>query len=353
MKIPTTPFGSSGHHSTRCIFGGTALSRASQEEADRTLELLLRYGINHIDTAAGYGDSELRIAPWMRRHRHRFFLATKTGERSAAGAREQLERSLQRLQVERVDLIQLHSLTEPEDWHRALGSGGALEALIRAREEGLVRYIGVTGHGVTVARMHLNALQRHPFDAVLLPLNLPMFRIPEYAADFRELRELCRQRGVAVQTIKAIARRRWTGSRAPPSHLVRAARRPAGHRRRRALGPGTRGRFPEHRRRHDPAAAHPRCGRALQPRRRQPCRGGRRRGRASADAAAVHRRPERDLTRRGGARRLDSAASAAHCCALESHPSGPHRYPLTAARSRTTSSRSTWKRRRTRASACR
>ena len=215
MTITTTPFGSTGHHSTRCIFGGTALSRASQEEADRTLELLLQYGINHIDTAAGYGDSELRIAPWMRRHRDRFFLATKTGERSAAGAREQLERSLRRLQVERVDLIQLHSLTEPEDWHQALGSGGALEALIRARAEGLVRYIGVTGHGVTVARMHLNALQRHPFDAVLLPLNYPMLQIPEYAADFRELRELCRQRGVALQTIKAIARRRWTGSERP------------------------------------------------------------------------------------------------------------------------------------------
>ena len=215
MTIPTTPFGSTGHHSTRCIFGGTALSRASQKEADRILELLLKYGINHIDTAAGYGDSELRIGPWMRRHRDRFFLATKTGERSAAGAREQLERSLQRLQVERVDLIQLHSLTEPDEWEQALGRGGALEALIRAREEGLARYIGVTGHGVTVARTHLNALQRHPFDAVLLPLNYPMFQLPEYAADFRELRELCRQRGVAVQTIKAIARRRWTGSERP------------------------------------------------------------------------------------------------------------------------------------------
>ena len=215
MTIPTAPFGSTGHLSTRCIFGGTALSRASQEEADGTLELLLQYGINHIDTAAGYGDSELRIGPWMRRHRDRFFLATKTGERSAAGAREQLERSLQRLQVERVDLIQLHSLTEPDEWEQALGSGGALEALIRARDEGLARYIGVTGHGVTVARTHLNALLRHPFDAVLLPLNYPMFQIPEYAADFRELRELCRQRGVAVHTIKAIARRRWTGSERP------------------------------------------------------------------------------------------------------------------------------------------
>ena len=215
MTIPTIPFGSTGHLSTRCIFGGTALSRASQEEADRTLEVLLRYGINHIDTAAGYGDSELRIGPWMRRHRDRFFLATKTGERSASGARAQLERSLDRLQVDHVDLIQLHSLTEPDEWQQALGSGGALEALIQARDEGLARYIGVTGHGVTVARTHLNALQRHSFDAVLLPLNYAMSRIPEYAADFNELRKLCRRRGVAVQTIKAIARRRWTGSARP------------------------------------------------------------------------------------------------------------------------------------------
>ena len=217
MSIPTIPFGSTGHLSTRCIFGGTALSRASQEQADRTLEVLLRYGINHIDTAAGYGDSELRIAPWMRRHRDRFFLATKTGERSADAARAQLERSLRRLQVDHVDLIQLHSLTEPDEWQQALGSGGALEALIRAREEGLARSIGITGHGVTVARSHLDALERHPFDAVLLPLNYPMYRIPQYAADFEELRQECRRRGVAVQTIKAIARRRWTGSARPHS----------------------------------------------------------------------------------------------------------------------------------------
>jgi len=212
MSIPTIPFGSTGHRSTRCIFGGAALSRASQEDADRTLAVLLRYGINHIDTAAGYGDSELRIAPWMRNHRGRFFLATKTGERGADGARAQLERSLQRMQVDHVDLIQLHGLTEPDEWRQALAGGGALEALVRAREEGLARYIGITGHGVTVARSHLEALERHPFDAVLLPLNYPMNQIPEYAADFEELRQECRRRGVAVQTIKAIARRRWTGS---------------------------------------------------------------------------------------------------------------------------------------------
>ena len=297
MTIPTIPFGSTGHLSTRCIFGGTALSRASQEEADRTLEVLLHYGIDHIDTAAGYGDSELRIGPWMRRHRDRFFLATKTGERSAAGARAQLERSLQRLQVDQVDMIQLHSLSEPDEWQQALGSGGALEALIQARDEGLARYIGITGHGVTVARTHLNALQRHPFDAVLLPLNYPMYRIPEYAADFEELRALCRERGVAVQTIKAIARRRWTGSARPHPHLVRAAGRPAGHRRRGALGAGPRRRVPEHGRRHEPAAAYPRRRHALRRRRRrQPRHGGRRGGRTPADAAAVHRRPERDLT---------------------------------------------------------
>ena len=206
------PFGRTGHVSSRCLFGGVAIARVSQEVADRTLELLLEYGVNHIDTAAGYGDAELRIGPWMRSHRDRFFLATKTGERTGGAARAQLERSLQRLQVERVDMIQLHGLTDPAEWEVAMGSGGALEALIQARAEGLTRFIGVTGHGFTVARMHLRSLQRYPFDAVLLPLNYPMLQLPAYAADFAELREVCRQRGVAVQTIKAIARRRWSGA---------------------------------------------------------------------------------------------------------------------------------------------
>ena len=180
-----------------------------QEKADQVLELLLEHGVNHIDTAASYGDSELRIGPWMAQHRARFFLATKTGDRTAAGARESLHRSLERLRVPHVDLIQMHNLVEDAEWETALGPGGALEALIEARAQGLVRFIGVTGHGTRVAAMHLRSLERFPFDSVLLPYNFTMMQSPEYAADFERLIALCEQRGVGVQTIKAVARRRW------------------------------------------------------------------------------------------------------------------------------------------------
>src|SRR5919201_1005581 len=155
--IPTQPFGRTGHQSTRTLFGAAALSRVSQEEADRTMELLLEYGINHLDTAASYGDSELRLGPWMERRRQDFYLATKTGERTYQAARDQIRRSLERLRVGRVDLIQLHNLVDPAEWETALGPGGALEAAIEARDQGLVRFIGVTGHGVTVAAQHKRA----------------------------------------------------------------------------------------------------------------------------------------------------------------------------------------------------
>jgi aryl-alcohol dehydrogenase-like predicted oxidoreductase len=207
--IDTSPFGNTGHQSTRVIFGAAALSRMSQESADRVLEILLEYGINHIDTAAVYGDSELRIAPWMREHRKRFFLATKTRERTYDGARDSLHRSLERLRVERVDLIQLHNLVDENEWETALGSHGALEALVEARSQGLVRFIGVTGHGTRVAAMHRRSLERFAFDSVLFPYNFMMMGIPQYAADVAALLEICRERGVATQTIKSAARRRW------------------------------------------------------------------------------------------------------------------------------------------------
>jgi aryl-alcohol dehydrogenase-like predicted oxidoreductase len=181
-----------------------------QARAEGVLELLLEHGVNHIDTAASYGDSELRLAPWLRSHRRDFFLATKTGERTAAGARAQLHRSLERLGVDHVDLIQMHNLVEPEEQRVALGPGGALEALVEAREQGLVRFIGVTGHGTRVAAAHLESLARFDFDSVLLPYNYSMMASPEYAADFEALVSLCSERRVAIQTIKAIARRRWT-----------------------------------------------------------------------------------------------------------------------------------------------
>jgi aryl-alcohol dehydrogenase-like predicted oxidoreductase len=207
--IPTQPFGRTGHQSTRVIFGAAALGAVSQAAADRTMDLLLRFGINHIDTAASYGDSELRLGPWMERRRADFFLATKTGERTSQGAHDEIRRSLERLRVDRVDLIQLHNLVDPAEWETALGPGGALEAAIQAREEGLVRFIGVTGHGTTVAAMHTRSLERFAFDAVLLPYNSMMMHNPQYAADFETLFARCQERGVAVQTIKAITRGPW------------------------------------------------------------------------------------------------------------------------------------------------
>src|SRR5262249_51968311 len=207
--METLPFGRTGHRSTRVIFGAAALGAMRQEKADQVLELLLEHGVNHIDTAASYGDSELRIGPWMAQHRARFFLATKTGDRTAAGARESLHRSLERLRVDHVDSIQMHNLVEDAEWETAFGPGGALEALIAAREEGLVRFIGVTGHGSRVAAMHLRSLARFPFDSVLLPYNFTMMQDGVYAEDFERLVTECEKRGVAVQTIKSVARRRW------------------------------------------------------------------------------------------------------------------------------------------------
>ncbi len=209
--IPTQPFGRTGHMSTRTIFGAAAFSRVTQEEADRTLDVLLHFGINHIDTAASYGDSELRIGPWMDRYRDRFFLATKTGERTYRGAREEIRRSLDRLGVDRVDLIQLHNLVDVIEWDTALSGDGALDAAVEAREEGLVRFIGVTGHGLSVPEIHRRSLERFPFDSVLLPYSYVQMRDERYADRFEALAAVCAERNVALQTIKSIAQRGWHG----------------------------------------------------------------------------------------------------------------------------------------------
>src|SRR3712207_3492090 len=166
MSIPLLPFGRTGHLSTRVIFGGAALARVSQDEADRGLEVLLAHGINHLDVAASYGDAELRIAPWLARHPDRFFVATKTRCRTAQQAREELHRSLERLGVDHVDLWQIHNLADPIEWDAALSPGGALEAAVDAREQGLVRAIGVTGHGTQIAATHRRSLARFAFDSV-------------------------------------------------------------------------------------------------------------------------------------------------------------------------------------------
>lgn len=207
--IAKSVFGRTGHTSSRVLLGAAAFSKVEQAEADAAIELALSYGVNHVDVAASYGEAELRVGDWIRRNGVPFFLATKTGERTAPKAREEFLRSLERLHVDKVDLLQLHFLIDPAEWEIALGSGGALEALIRLREEGLISYIGITGHGLTAPAMHSRALERFDFDSVLLPYSFLMHQIPEYQADFDALLQICRERNVAVQTIKSLVHTPW------------------------------------------------------------------------------------------------------------------------------------------------
>lgn len=199
-------FGNTGHTSSRIIFGAAALWDVSQHEADQTLGLLLDHGINHIDTARSYGDAELRVGPWMREHRSSFFLASKTNKRTKAEALEELEQTLRRLQTDHIDLWQLHYLVEDEEWKVAMGESGALEAAMEAKRKGLVKFVGVTGHGVNAPKAHLKSLGRHDFDSVLLPYNFLMMQNPQYAEDFETLLSYCDTHNVAFQTIKSLAR---------------------------------------------------------------------------------------------------------------------------------------------------
>lgn len=212
--IERRPFGRTGHESTRTLFGAAALGRVSQDVADGVLELLDRHGVNHIDTAASYGDAELRIAPWLTGGgRDRFFVATKTGQRTYREARDEIRRSLQRLGTDHVDLLQLHNLVDQTEWDTAMGSDGALRAAVEARDAGLVRFIGVTGHGLRAPAQHHRSLDRFPFDSVLFPYNYVQLRDATYAADVAALMRACEERGVAMQTIKAITLGPWHAER--------------------------------------------------------------------------------------------------------------------------------------------
>jgi aryl-alcohol dehydrogenase-like predicted oxidoreductase len=209
--IPKLEFGRTGHISTRVLFGAASLGSVTQKEADETLELLLEYGINHIDTAASYGEAELRIGPWMKAHRKDFFLATKTGERTYQAAKEELQRSLERMRVDSVDLWQMHFLADEEGWQTAFGKGGVLEAFIEAKEQGLTRFLGVTGHGLQVTDFHRRSLEQYDFDSILLPYNPLLMDNPAYAAGFNSLLATCQERNTAVQTIKSLSSGPWNG----------------------------------------------------------------------------------------------------------------------------------------------
>jgi len=211
MTIPKLVFGRLVHRSTRTLFGAAALSHVSQDDADRTLDVLLEYGVNHIDVAASYGDAELRIAPWLKRHPDHFFVATKTDQRTAQGGKEELHRSLNRMGIDHVDLWQLHNLADPIEWDIALSPGGVIEAAMEAKQQGLIGGIGITGHGLQIAATHRRSLERFDFDSVLLPYNYITMQNEYYAANFNALLATCQERNVAVQTIKSIAYQPWMG----------------------------------------------------------------------------------------------------------------------------------------------
>lgn len=207
------------HQSSVLIYGAAALSDVSQDVADRSIQEALDGGINHVDVAAGYGDAELRLGPWMPEVRDRIFLATKTGHRDRESAWQQIHASLERLQTDHVDLLQLHAIGDLGELDPATGPDGALEAAIRAQEEGLVGAIGITGHGHDAPATHLEALHRYPFATVLTPLNPVLWRDESYRADFQALVEESRRQDVGLMTIKTVSRRNWSDG-ADPSYAT-------------------------------------------------------------------------------------------------------------------------------------
>lgn len=207
--IERATFGRTGHLSSRIIFGGTAVWGEDRAAADRVLELLLRYGVNHIDTSVTYGNSEKHIGRWMKDHRDSFFLATKIDARTHAEAQLELERSLRDLNAGYVDLLQMHELVRESEVDLFFSDAGAVKVLDEARAQNLTRYTGVTSHGYEAPRILRRCIEEYDFDSVLLPYNYYLSVHPQYRPDFDALVDTCTARGIAVQTIKAIARGPW------------------------------------------------------------------------------------------------------------------------------------------------
>lgn len=212
--METRRFGRTGHLSTIAIFGAAAFMEISQEDADKVIESVIAAGINHIDVAPSYGQAEVRIGPWMPRERGRFFLGCKTMERSKEGAWKEMQASLKRLQTETFDLYQFHAVTTLEELDAITMKGGALEAVVEARREGLTKFIGITGHGVNAPQIYLEALRRFDFDSVLFPLNFVQLANPTYRKYAEELIATCRAKDVGTMVIKAITKAPW-GERQP------------------------------------------------------------------------------------------------------------------------------------------
>ena len=207
--METRRFGRTGHMSTIAIFGAAAFWEISQEDADKVMEQVIEAGINHIDVAPGYRQAEMRIGPWMPRERGRFFLGCKTMERTKEGAWNEMQESLKRLQTETFNLYQCHAITTMEELDAVTMKGGALEAFVKAREEGLTKFLGITGHGVNAPQIYLEALRRFDFDTVLFPLNFVQMANPEYRRYAEELIATCRAKDVGTMVIKTITKAPW------------------------------------------------------------------------------------------------------------------------------------------------
>jgi aryl-alcohol dehydrogenase-like predicted oxidoreductase len=208
-NMQTRRFGRTGHMSTVAIFGAAAFSEVTQAAADQGMEQVIEAGINHIDIAPSYGQAEERVGPWMPRERKRFFLGCKTMERTKDGAWKELQESLKRLQTESFDLYQCHAVTTMEELDAITMKGGALEAFVEARQRGLFKYIGITGHGVNAPQIYREALRRFDFDSVLFPLNFVQMAIPEYRAQAEALIAECKAKDVGTMIIKSITKAPW------------------------------------------------------------------------------------------------------------------------------------------------
>jgi aryl-alcohol dehydrogenase-like predicted oxidoreductase len=207
--METRRLGRTGHESTVAILGAFAFSQATQEETDQAMGRVLEAGVNHIDIAPTYGHAEERLGPWLADERERFFLGCKTMERGKEGAAKELRESLSRLEVDRFDLYQLHAVTTEEELEAALGPGGAIEALLDAREEGLTQYLGITGHGIAIPHILHQALERFDFEKVLFPINYIQYTDQTYRQTAERLLALCQERDVGTMIIKSIAKGKW------------------------------------------------------------------------------------------------------------------------------------------------
>ena len=201
--------GRTGHESTVVTFGTAGIGRVSQTVADRAVERILEHGVNHIDIAPSYGEAMERLAPWMPKLRDSVFLGAKTRERTRNEAQRNIENCMKRLGVEAFDLFQLHSVGTMSDLDAVTASGGALEALVKLRERGLTRWLGITGHGPDAPRVHLEALRRFDFDTIMFPLNATLYRNMEYREAAEELLSVADERDVGIHTIKMLARGGW------------------------------------------------------------------------------------------------------------------------------------------------